>query len=111
MKNQQVKLQDTKRVFGCLLIALVAQVMADGLITRFLIVNGLAAEANPFLHSLVGSDLLLIIKLLGSILCACLLWIIYKTKPRTALVVTTICVISYTVILFWNLFVFFVAGY
>jgi len=111
LKNWQVSLQDPKRVFRYLLITLVALIVADGLITRFLITNNLATEANPFLRTLAGSDDLLAVKLVGSILCAYLLWIIYKRKPRLSLTVTTVCVFCYTVILYWNLCVFFIASY
>ncbi|MBN1366825.1 MAG: hypothetical protein JW967_02730 [Dehalococcoidales bacterium] len=98
-----------KRIFYYLLIVLVALVVADGIITRTLIINNMAIESNPFLVEWVGSDLLLILKLSGAGLAAVILWQISQRKPRVSLAVTSIFVAFYIGILFWNLFVYFTA--
>lgn len=98
-----------KRIFYYLLIVLVALVVADGVITRTLIINDLAIESNPFLTNWVESDLLLILKLTGAGLAASILWLIAGRKPKISLVVTCVFVAFYTGVLFWNLFVYFTA--
>ena len=45
-----------------LLVALIALVVSDGVITHFLISNGLGWEANPFLRPLVGGGNFLVLK-------------------------------------------------
>ena len=51
-----------------LLGTLVAAIVADGVITKFLVLNRLATEGNPFLQFWVGEDAFLVIKLLGGLL-------------------------------------------
>jgi hypothetical protein len=95
--------------FYWLLALLVAQVVADGYITRFLVMQGLAGEANPFLKTWVGSDALLSMKLIGAMLVAVVLWRMYGTRSRMALMATSLAVTFYAVVIFWNVFVFFIA--
>jgi hypothetical protein len=92
-----------------LLGALVALVVSDGLISQFLVRHGLGREGNPFLETLVGKDTFLIIKVLGVLLCALILWDIYGRRPKLA-VITTLCfVVLYGGIVLWNLYVFLIA--
>lgn len=83
--------------------ALFAAVVADGLITRFLIHNGLAREANPFLVYWVRGDELLILKLVGGFLAVLYLFFIYRRHPTLAMVTSTFFLAAYTIIIFWNL--------
>ena len=92
-----------------LLIVLVALVVADGIITRTLIIHNLAVESNPFLVAWVSNDTLLIIKLAGAVLASLILWRVSNRKPKAALVVTCVFVAFYTIIVLWNLYVFFLA--
>jgi len=92
-----------------LLCALIALVVLDGLISHFLVAHGLAREGNPFLQGLVGERNFLIIKLVGALLCAFILWDIYKARPKMALISSLCFVVLYSGIVSWNLFVFFVA--
>ena len=85
-----------------LLSLLVIFVISDGLLTNFLVNGGLAREANPFLQNLVGGAGFIVIKAVGVLLCAFILWDIYKRLPRVALVSTWFFVISYGVIVLWN---------
>lgn len=85
-----------------LLSILVVFVVLDGLLTRFLIDGGLAQEGNPFLQSLVGENTFIIIKVIGALLCAFILWDIYKRFPRLARVATWCCVVFYGGIVLWN---------
>lgn len=88
---------------------LIALVVADGLITKFLVSERFAREGNPFLQDLVGEDTFLGIKLAGVFVSALILWDMYKHHPRASYITTLCFVVIYTVIVFWNLLIFFVA--
>ena len=89
-----------------LILMLVFLVSVDGLISQFLVKHGLGREGNPFLQTFVNEENFLLIKLAGALLCAFILWDIYKRRPRLALISTLIFVILYTGIVFWNLGIF-----
>jgi hypothetical protein len=42
----------------------------------------------------------------GAFLATLLLWINYNKKPRAVYTITVVFLVFYTVIVFWNLFVF-----
>jgi len=50
----------------------------------------------------------LVLKLLGSFLAALVLWNMYRHHPRVSFVSTVSFVMIYTVIVAWNLSIFFV---
>ena len=50
----------------------------------------------------------LAIKVSGAFLATLLLWIKYNAKPRPVYAITVAFLVFYTIIVFWNLFVFFV---
>jgi len=85
-----------------LLSLLVILVISDGLLTNFLVNGGFAREGNPFLQNLVGEFGFIALKTVGVLLCAFILWDIYKRLPRVALVSTWCFVIGYGVIVLWN---------
>ena len=97
------------RRIGYLLSALVVLVIADGLITQFLIRTGLGRESNPFLKDIVGESIFLPLKVLGAVLCAFILWDIHKRWPKLALVATSCFVALYSGIVLWNTAVFLIA--
>jgi len=97
------------RRFRCLLGTLFALVVADGLISNFLMTHGLAREWNPYLQTLVTNDNFLLIKVAGALLCILILWDIYKKQPQIAMSGTLFIVVLNTGLLYWNLGVFFVA--
>jgi len=74
----------------------------DGVLTHFLIRGGLAREINPFLVPIVGEANFLVLKVVGVLLCALILWDIYKRLPKVALIVTSVFVAFYGVIVLWN---------
>ena len=84
--------------------------ISDGVLTHFLVRDGLAREGNPFLVSLVGETNFLVLKVVGVLLCALILWDIYKRLPRVALISTSCFVVFYGVIVLWNLSLFLPAG-
>jgi hypothetical protein len=94
--------QASRKEMKYLLGVLVSFVVLDGLVTEFLINGGLAREGNPFLEPLVGDIGFMILKVAGSLLCAFILWDIYRRFPRVAVVATWIAVAGYGGIIIWN---------
>jgi hypothetical protein len=89
-----------------MLYALFGIIVADGLITKFLVTNGYALEVNPFLQAWVGQELFFAIKVSGAFLVTILLWIKYNSAPKLIYIITVVFLIFFTSIVFWNLFVF-----
>lgn len=89
-----------------LLYTLFSLVVADGLITQFLVTYNHAQETNPFLQFWVAQDVFLAIKVSGAFLVTLFLWIKYNAKPRLIYFSTVLFIAFYTVIIFWNLAVF-----
>jgi hypothetical protein len=81
-------------------------IVADGLITEFLVTGGHGSEANPFLNAWVSHGAFLAIKVSGAFLATLLLWINYNVKPRLVYTITVVFLAFYTTIVFWNLSVF-----
>ena len=90
-----------------MLYSLFGLIVADGLLTKFLVTNGHGLEVNPFLQAWVAQDLFLAIKVSGAFLVTLLLWIKYNAKPKLIYIFTAVFLVFYTGIVFWNLFVFF----
>ncbi len=93
------------RTVRYLLYALFGVIVADGLITQFLVTGGHGSEANPFLRAWVGHGWFLVIKVAGVFLATLLLWINYNKRPRAVYTITVVFLVFYTVVVFWNLFV------
>ena len=91
-----------------LLAILIGLIVSDGLISHFLVSYSLGHEGNPFLQTLVGEGSFLVIKVLGALLCAFILWDIYKRWPKLALITSLCFVVLYTGILVWNFWVLFI---
>lgn len=89
-----------------LLGTLLSLVVADGIISQFLIKSGLGQEGNPFLKILVVDSNFLVIKMCGAIICVLILWNIAKRSPKLILIFSSCIVALYTAILFWNIAVF-----
>jgi hypothetical protein len=105
LRNIRSALTGTRPI-GYLLAALVVLVVSDGLITRFLVRQGLAREGNPLLVPIVGEQSFLAIKVLGALFCALVLWDIYRQRPKLAVASTIGFVALYSGIVLWNLLVF-----
>ena len=83
--------------------------ISDGLLTHFLIKDGIAREGNPFLQPIVGEVGFIILKIVGVLLCALILWDIYKRFPKVAMISTSCFVAFYGAIVLWNLSLFAMA--
>ena len=85
-----------------LLGLLVIFVVLDGLLTRFLIDGNLAREGNPLLEKIVGQDIFIVLKVAGALLCALILWDVYKRYPKLGRIATWCGVIFYGGVILWN---------
>jgi hypothetical protein len=104
--NDSLRLRSIEYLLGTLL----SLVVADGLISQFLIKSGIGQEGNPFLKALVAEGNFLIIKMCGAVVCVLILWNMARRVPRLVFIVSVSLVSVYTAILFWNLAVFFIYG-
>ena len=93
------------RTVRCMLYALFATIVADGLLTEFLVTGGYGVEVNPLLQSLVGQESFLHIKISGAFLATSFLWIKYNSGPKRVHKVIVVALAFYTAIVYWNLFV------
>ena len=92
-----------------LLAVLVILVVLDGFLTQGLINGGLAREGNPFLEPMVGHVGFIILKVVGALVCAFILWDVYRRFPRLAVITTWCCVAAYGAIVLWNSSLFIIA--
>ncbi len=103
MVNRVKKIyQSTGKKISYLLIALVSFITIDGLLTQYLVSQSDFKEANRFMAPLVNQPSFLIIRIVGAILCAVLLWDINRRFPKAGLIVTWIAVIGCGAIVVWN---------
>lgn len=92
-----------------MLYLLLALVVADGILSNFLVLQNMGYELNPFLKGLVDGEYLLTLKACGALLAVVMLWGIYKRLPRAAAICSLSFVVLYTAILYWNTFAFLLA--
>ncbi len=88
---------------------LVVLVILDGVLTQGLINGGLAREGNPFLEPLVGEVGFIVLKVVGALVCALILWDVYRHFPRVARIATWFFVVAYGAIVLWNSSIFILA--
>jgi len=94
------------RYLLCLLGSLV---VADGIISNFIVRSGLGREGNPFIQSIVGQTSFVFMKLTAAFIGALILWKVFRQHPRLGLVSIIFFVVLYTAILWWNLTIWFIA--
>jgi hypothetical protein len=91
-----------KNKMKVLLGTLIGFIILDGLLTEFLLNRGMAREVNPFLQPLVGDIGFMILKVVGALLVAFILWDVYRRFPKVAVIVTWVAVAGYGGIVLWN---------
>ena len=104
----RIKESNKDKYFYLLLTLMVVLVVADGMVTRFVIKNQLGAEANVFLQDWVQSDSILILKLVGSSLAALILWRLYLKSHKMGWILTSFFASAYLLIIIWNIIVIYV---
>jgi hypothetical protein len=77
-------------------------VVADGVITNILIKNEIAWESNPILKGIAGGYGLIIVKIIGVLAAALILWDVHRRHPRTAFWVGVAFTLIYAAIVVWN---------
>jgi hypothetical protein len=85
-----------------LLFLLSFLMILDGVLTNILVTRNLAYEINPILANVAGRPGLLIIKLLGAILAAIILWRMYQRYRALAIAITTFFVLVYGSLVMWS---------
>jgi hypothetical protein len=83
-------------------------IVADGVLTEFLVKGGHASELNPFMRALLGEGWFLAVKVAGAFLAMLLLWVNYNARPRLVYTITAVFLAFYTLIVLWNLVVFII---
>ncbi len=102
IKIPKVLTQANHRKMVCLLLILVLLVVLDGVLTEYLIDGGGVWEANPLLEPLVGETGFMILKTVGALLVAFILWDVYRRYPKIATVTTWVGIVGYFAIVLWN---------
>ena len=97
------------RMMRMMLYTLFIVIVADGLITQFLVSGGQGLEANPFLQAWVSQNIFLAIKISGAFLISLFLWVKYNSKPKLIYSITAVFLAVYTGIVLWNLLVYLVS--
>ena len=95
-------LQNTEKKMWYLLAAMVAFMITDGLLTQFLVPRGAFREANTFIEPMVGKPGFMILKIVGALICAVLLWDVHRRFPKVGLIATWIAVVGCAAIVLWN---------
>jgi hypothetical protein len=96
--DRQLKIRNLMMLWG----ALFTLVVTDGIVTQYLIANGIAWELNPFLAGFIDNNTFVLAKALGVVLAISILWDISKRNYRIALVTSSFFVMFYTLVVFWN---------
>jgi hypothetical protein len=90
-------------MMGILIPLLVVLETADGILTYSAVSQGLVREGNPLLQNIAGTGNFLLLKIIGALLCALLLWLASKRFPRASIASASCIVILYALVLTWNL--------
>lgn len=92
-----------------LFILLIGFEVWDGIITQFLVRNGLVKEGNPLLEPIIMEGNFLLLKIIGVLFSVLILWGLYQRFPRLVLPATSSIVMFYGIVTAWNLNIFFSA--
>ena len=100
--GKAVSPQATARIFIPLLVLVLVIQIVDAVATHSMVTVGLVKEANPFVSNLINQGLFLPLKLLGLVISAGFLWLIWHKFQRTAIILMIGIVCFYGLILVWN---------
>jgi len=99
-----VRVIDSARQMRYILYVLFGLIVADGILSDFLVSYNLGWEWNPLLKNTIGSDQFMLIKVCGALLVILLLWNIYRKRPGVAVISSLCSLVFYIAIIYWNLF-------
>jgi len=91
--------------FRYVLLLLVGLVLADGIITEYLISSEIAWESNLLLRGFIACSNFMSIKIAGALLAAFFLIRINRHQPTMAKVTSWWSIAIYTAIVYWNIMV------
>ena len=83
--------------------ALILLEIADGVLTNILIKKDIAREGNPVLLNIAGGSGLIIVKIVGVLVAALILWDIRRRYPRVAFWTASAFLLVYAGIVAWNM--------
>jgi hypothetical protein len=89
--------------FPFVLMLLASLMLADGLITEYLVNTGISSEGNPFMQGPLAGGYFLPVKIIGAWLSALILASIHRHNPKLAAAVAWIFIVVYTVTVYWNI--------
>ena len=89
--------------FPFVLMLLAGLMLADGLITEYLVNFGITSEGNPFMRGALAGSYFMPVKIIGAWLSALILASIYQHNPKLAAGVAWVFVGIYTVTIYWNI--------
>ncbi len=81
---------------------MIALDIGDGALTNILIKKGIAREGNPFLFGIAGESGFMILKIVGVLLAAFILWDIHRRYPRLAFWTAFAFLLVYCGVVGWN---------
>jgi hypothetical protein len=94
--------EKTANAMKLLLVLLVSMMSIDGIVTYWAVTNELARESNNIVAPIAGDWQFILLKVVGAIVSALVLWNVYKHFPRIALLGANCVVVFYVVVLTWN---------
>ena len=86
-----------------ILFVLAGSEVFDGLLTHFLVRNGLVQEGNKLIETIAYEGNFLLLKVIGALISVAALWYIYKRFPQMALIAASCIVVFYSAVLIWNM--------
>jgi len=95
-------LKNTDKKMWYLLAAMVLFIIIDGVLTQYFVPRGVVREANTFIQPLVGKSSFMILKIVGALVCAAILWDVHRRFPKVGLIATWIAVVGCGAIVVWN---------
>jgi hypothetical protein len=95
--------------FRFMLLLLIGLVLADGIITEFVVGAGLATEGNPLMKVCLNEGNLMPLKLCGALMGSVILWNMSRKYQRSASTVALVFIAVYTSIVYWNVAIVFMS--
>jgi|MudIll2142460700_1097286.scaffolds.fasta_scaffold174932_2 hypothetical protein len=89
--------------FPYVLMLLAGLMLADGLITEYLVNSGVASEGNPFMQGPLSGGYFMPVKIIGAWLSALILASIHRHNPKLAAAVAWAFIVVYCVTVYWNI--------